>query len=66
MSPKTLNIIEQIESQKKDLNLPIRLKERTEYFTSLLFETLFDTESSVPTNIELLAKTFDELINLAC
>lgn len=66
MSPKTLTVIEQIESQKKDLNLPIRLKERTEYFTSLLFETLFDTESSVSLNIEKLAATFDELIDLAC
>jgi len=47
MSPKTITVIEQIESQKKDLNLPIRLKDRTEYFTALLFETLFDTESSV-------------------
>ena len=66
MSPKTLTVIEQIESQKKDLNLPIRLKERTEYFTSLLFETLFDTESSVSLNIEKLAAIFDELIDLAC
>ena len=63
MSPKTLTVIEQIESQKKDLNLPIRLKERTEYFTSLLFETLFDTESSVSLNIEKLAAIFDELID---
>ncbi|WP_010522570.1 serine O-acetyltransferase [Aquimarina agarivorans] len=59
-------VIKQIESQKKDLNLPIRLKERTEYFTSLLFETLFDTEASVEVNIDKLAQTFDELINLAC
>lgn len=59
-------VIKQIESQKKDLNLPIRLKERTEYFTSLLFETLFDTEASVETNIDKLAQTFDELVNLAC
>ena len=66
MSPKTLNIIEQIESKKKDLNLPIRLKERTEYFTALLFETLFDTEASVTNNIEQLAKTFEELVDLAC
>ena len=66
MSTKTKQIIAEIESQKKDLNLPIRLKERTEYFTSLLFETLFDTESSVKKNIEVLEQTFEELIDLAC
>ena len=66
MSPKTLTVIEQIESQKKDLNLPIRLKERTEYFTALLFETLFDTESSVKKNIKELEFIFDELVDLAC
>ena len=66
MSPKTLTVIEQIESKKKDLNLPIRLKERTEYFTALLFETLFDTESSVKKNIKELEFIFDELVDLAC
>lgn len=66
MSKQKNNIIEQIKSQKKDLNLPIRLKERTEYFTTLLFETLFDTESSVSANIEILEKTFLELTELAC
>jgi len=60
------DIINKIESQKKDLNLPIRLKERTEYFTSLLFETLFDNESSVTRNIKQLAIVFDELVELAC
>ena len=66
MSAIKAAVIDQIQSQKKHLNLPIRLKERTEYFTSLLFETLFDTESSVPENIDKLAKTFDELVQLAC
>ncbi|WP_010182725.1 serine O-acetyltransferase [Aquimarina agarilytica] len=66
MNPLKTAVIKQIESQKKDLNLPIRLKERTEYFTSLLFETLFDTEASVETNIDKLAQTFDELVDLAC
>ena len=59
-------VIHQIESQKKDLNLPIRLKERTEYFTSLLFETLFDVEASVSRNLSHLAIVFDELVELAC
>ncbi len=55
-----------IESQKKNLNLPIRLKERTEFFTSLLFETLFDMEADVPKNIDLLASIFSDLSDLAC
>lgn len=66
MKAQKENIIKAIESQKQDLNLPIRLKERTEYFTSLLFETLFDVEADVSQNIDELASTFSELTNLAC
>jgi len=66
MNTQKETIIQAIESQKKDLNLPVRLKERTEYFTSLLFETLFDMEADVKTNINQLAKIFSELTDLAC
>mgnify|MGYP000344535126 CR=1 FL=1 len=66
MNAQKETIIKAIESQKKDLNLPIRLKERTEYFTSLLFETLFDIEADVSHNIDQLAIVFDDLANLAC
>jgi len=59
-------VINAIESQKKDLNLPIRLKERTEFFTALLFETLFDMEANVTQNIHELATVFSELVTLAC
>ncbi len=66
MATQRENIIQKIESRKQDLNLPIRLKERTEYFTTLLFETLFDVESSVEKNIEELANVFHTLVELAC
>ncbi len=66
MNAQKGSIIQAIESQKKDLNLPIRLKERTEYFTSLLFETLFDMEADVTRNIDELSNLFSELASLAC
>ncbi len=66
MNTQKETVIKAIESQKKDLNLPIRLKERTEYFTSLLFETLFDMEADVPHNIDQLAVIFEDLVSLAC
>lgn len=60
------NIIEKIEEQKKHPNLKLKLKERTEYFTNLLFYTLFDTDTEVAKNIDVLENTFEELVNLAC
>lgn len=66
MSTAKENIVQQIKNRKQDLNLPIRLKERTEYFTSLLFETLFDVEASVEDNIEELSQVFHTLVELAC
>lgn len=66
MNAQKETIIQAIESQKADLNLPIRLKERTEYFTSLLFKTLFDVEADVTHNINKLASLFSELTDLAC
>lgn len=66
MATQIETIIQKIESRKQDLNLPIRLKERTEYFTTLLFETLFDVESSVEKNISELSNVFHTLVELAC
>ncbi|GAA3520705.1 hypothetical protein GCM10022393_38700 [Aquimarina addita] len=59
-------IIAKIEEQKKNPNLKLKVKERTEYFTNLLFYTLFDTDTEVKKNIEILEQTFEELVNLAC
>lgn len=66
MTKERERIIAQIEEQKKNPNLKLKLKERTEYFTNLLFYTLFDTDTEVAKNIDLLEKTFEELIDLAC
>lgn len=60
------SIIKQIENQKKNPNLKLKLKERTEYFTQLLFYTLFDVDTEVAPNIDLLEQTFEELVALAC
>lgn len=66
MSKKREQIIAKIEQQKKNPNLRYKLKERTEYFTNLLFYTLFDSDTEVAKNIDLLEITFEELIDLAC
>ena len=66
MDSSKKQVIAAITDQKKDLSLPIRLRERTEYFTTLLFETLFDTEVKVALNIEILEHTFEEILRLSC
>lgn len=59
-------IITKIKEQKKNPNLKLVLKEKAEYFTNLLFYTLFDSDTKVETNIDLLEETFKELVELAC
>jgi len=59
-------IIAKIKEQKKNPNLKLKLKDRTEYFTNLLFHTLFDSDTEVENNINLLEQTFEELVDLAC
>ncbi len=59
-------IIKAIQRQKENPNLKYRLKERTEEFTKLLFLTLFDSETSVSNNLEVLEKLFEELADIAC
>ncbi|WP_459209396.1 serine O-acetyltransferase EpsC [Aquimarina rhabdastrellae] len=66
MNTKKEIIIAKIKQQKKHLNLKLRLKKHTEYFTDLLFYTLFDTETELTENIEKLEATFKELIELSC
>ncbi|UZO80217.1 serine O-acetyltransferase [Aquimarina sp. ERC-38] len=66
MAKKIQEIIREIELQKKNPNLKLVLKEKTEVFTSLLFYTLFDSETEVEKNIALLEEIFEELVDLAC
>jgi serine O-acetyltransferase len=59
-------IIKKINNNKKQPNLRYRLKSKAETFTDLLFLTLFDIETPVEENLQVLEKQFDDLVNLAC
>jgi len=59
-------VIQDIIKQKQYPNLKLRIKERTESFTNLLFHTLFDAETEVEENMHKLAVLFDELAALVC
>ena len=59
-------IINKIKENKKQPNLRYRLKKKVEDFTDLLFLTLFDIETPVAENLEMLEEQFDVLIDLAC
>lgn len=60
------SIINKIKENKKQPNLRYRLKQKVEDFTDLLFLTLFDIETPVAENLDLLEEQFDVLIELAC
>ncbi|SRX52686.1 serine O-acetyltransferase EpsC [Aequorivita sp. CIP111184] len=60
------DIIQAIQKQKENPNLKYRLKERTEEFTNILFHTLFDSETSVSKNLDVLETLFEELVEIAC
>ncbi len=63
---KMKSIVKRIEKHKKQPHLRFRLKEKTETFTNLLFYTLFDIDTPVEENLELLEKEFDQLVSMAC
>jgi len=60
------SIIDKINLHKKQPNLRFKLKADTETFTDLLFYTLFDIDTPVANNLDILAKQFSNLANLAC
>jgi len=60
------SIIDKINLHKKQPNLRFKLKADTETFTNLLFYTLFDIDTPVANNLDILAKQFSNLANLAC
>ncbi|MEL6916522.1 MAG: serine O-acetyltransferase EpsC [Bacteroidota bacterium] len=60
------SIIKKINHHKKQPNLRYRLKEKVEVFTNRLFYTLFDIETPVEKNLDVLEKEFDTLMDLAC
>ncbi|WP_394972029.1 serine O-acetyltransferase EpsC [uncultured Croceitalea sp.] len=59
-------IINQLKAHKKQPYLDYRLKRNTEVFTDTLFYTLFDINTDVEQNLDLLQAQFDELVDLAC
>lgn len=59
-------IISELNRHKKLPYLDYRLKEETEEFTNLLFHTLFDVNTPVAKNLEVLAQKFSRLVDLAC
>ena len=65
MVVKKQEIITQIIQRKEKLQLRYQIKTKTEYFTDLLFYTLFDQDTDVKKHLETLEKTFIELIELS-
>lgn len=59
-------IIAELNRHKKMPCLDFRLKQETEDFTDTLFYTLFDTNTPVAVNLELLEKKFERLMEMAC
>jgi len=59
-------IIAELIRHKKLPYLDFRIKQETEEFTDTLFQTLFDSNTPVAVNLELLEKKFDRLLDRAC
>jgi serine O-acetyltransferase len=59
-------IIKKILEQKKLPNLKYSIRTKSEDFTHKLFYTLFDGDTPVEKNIEVLEKDFQELVELVC
>lgn len=59
-------ITKKIIEHKRQPNLRFALKEKVEKFTDRLFYTLFDIDTPVDENLDILQKEFDILVELAC
>ncbi len=59
-------IISELNRHKKLPYLDFRLKQQTEDFTDTLFYTLFDANTPVAVNLEMLEKKFNTLLDMAC
>src|SRR5690554_1463807 len=59
-------IIAELIRHKKLPYLDYRLKQETEEFTQTLFFTLFDSNTPLEVNLELLEKRFATLLDMAC
>lgn len=59
-------IIEELNRHKNLPYLDYRLKQETENFTNILFYTLFDANTPVAENLDVLEKKFSTLVDMAC
>ncbi|MEM9076256.1 MAG: serine O-acetyltransferase EpsC [Bacteroidota bacterium] len=59
-------IIEELKGHKKQPYLDYRLKRETEEFTNTLFYTLFDVNTPIEKNLDVLEEQFALLVDLAC
>ncbi|XLS31015.1 serine O-acetyltransferase EpsC [Flavobacteriaceae bacterium M23B6Z8] len=58
-------IIDDIIGQKRVPNVKLKLKQKTEFFTDLLYSTLFDVDTDVALNLETLEDCFKQLAEMA-
>ena len=66
MAKDKRTIIAEIQTEKKNQHLKLRLKEKTEVFTDLLFKALFDAETELEKTVDTLEIWFQELVDMAC
>lgn len=59
-------IIRKLKRHKNKPYLDYRLKRKTEEFTDRLFHTLFDINTPVEENLDILASDFSTLVDIAC
>lgn len=59
-------IIEELNRHKNLPYLDYRLKQETENFTNILFYTLFDANTPVAENLDVLEEKFSTLVDMAC
>lgn len=58
------HIIQSIKEQQPDISY--KVKEKTEFFTQLLFKCLFDKDASLEAGLTDLEHTFNELADIVC
>lgn len=63
---KTLQLVEIIEKQKREIPISGALKRETQIFTELLFHALFDSETNTKNTLEKLEVLFTKIRDLAC
>ncbi|MFC4690326.1 serine O-acetyltransferase EpsC [Dokdonia genika] len=60
------HLVDAINAHKKEVHVTVRLKEESQRFAQLLFNTLFDVETDVQTSLIELEVLFTTIRDLAC